>query len=218
MSFEILNFDTYERKEHFLHYLNNVPCTYSISADLDITRLFAELKNRNIHFYPVIIFAVTTIANNHSEFRMALDEQGRLGYYTSVNPTYTIFHKDNNTFSSIWTEYDCKFSKFNNNYTKDIQDYGNIKGFVTKQINDDNLINISAIPWVTFTGFNLNLPKNDKYLLPIFTVGKFFESNRKTLLPLSVQAHHSVCDGFHASRFINELQEMLTNYEKWLNI
>mgnify|MGYP000810847461 FL=1 len=102
MNFELLNFEKYERKEHFLHYLNNVPCTYSISADLDITRLFAELKKRNIRFYPVIIFAITAIVNKHSELRMALDEQGRLGYYSFVSPTYTIFHKDNNTFSSIW--------------------------------------------------------------------------------------------------------------------
>ena len=217
MGFEILNFENYERKEHFLHYLNNVSCSYSISVNLDITSLLAELKKRNIHFYPVILFAITTIANKHSELRMALDEKGRLGYYTTVNPTYTVFHKDNETFSSIWTEYDSNFAKFSNNYNKDIQDYGNIKGFITKQSNESNLINISAIPWVSFTGFNLNLPQNGKYLLPIFTIGKFFESDGKTLLPLSMQVHHAVCDGFHASRFINELQEMLTDYEKWLS-
>lgn len=184
----------------------------------NITRLFAELKKRNIRFYPVIIFAITAIVNKHSELRMALDEQGRLGYYSFVSPTYTIFHKDNNTFSSIWTEYSSEFDKFYNNYNKDILEYGNIKGFITKQNGEKNLINISVIPWVSFTSFNLNLPQNDKYLLPIFTVGKFFESNEKLSLPLSVQVHHSVCDGFHASIFINELQEMLTNYEKWLNI
>ena len=217
MNFKLLNFEKYERKEHFLHYLNNVPCTYSISTDLDITRLFTEVKKRNIHFYPVIIFAITTIVNKHSEFRMALDEQGRLGYYSFVNPAYTIFHKDNNTFSIIWTEYDSQFDKFNGNYDKDIRNYGNIKGFITKQNNEKNLINISAIPWASFTGFNLNLPQNGKYLLPIFTVGKFLESNEKILLPLSMQVHHSVCDGFHGSRFINELQGILTNYEKWLN-
>ena len=80
MGFEILNFENYERKEHFLHYLNNVSCSYSISVNLDITSLLAELKKRNIHFYPVILFAITTIANKHSELRMALDEKGRLGY------------------------------------------------------------------------------------------------------------------------------------------
>ncbi len=28
-------------------------------------------------------------------------------------------------------------------------------------------------------------------------------------LPLAVQVHHAVCDGFHVSRLINELQSWL---------
>lgn len=28
-------------------------------------------------------------------------------------------------------------------------------------------------------------------------------------IPLSIQVHHAVCDGFHVCRFINELQELL---------
>ena len=100
-----------------------------------------------------------------------------------------------------------------NNYEKDIQEYGNEKGFITKKCEENNLINISSIPWVTFTEFNLNLPRGEKYLLPIFTVGKFYEQSNKILLPLAVQVHHAVCDGFHTSRFINDLQEFVNNFE-----
>lgn len=216
MSFEIIDLEKYERKEHFIHYLNNVPCSYSMTMNLDITEVLKEITKRKYKLYPVIIFAIATIANRHIEFRMSLDDKGRLGYYTFVNPSYTIFHKDNNTFSSIWTEYNSKFEQFYNDYSKDIREYGNVKGFITKQNNEDNLINISSIPWTTFTGFNLNLPKGDKYLLPIFTVGKFFEDNKRMLLPISIQVHHSVCDGFHTSIFIRELQEMLINYKEWI--
>ena len=59
----------------------------------------------------------------------------------------------------------------------------------------------------------MNLPKGEKYLLPIFTVGKFYEQSNRILLPLAVQVHHAVCDGFHTSRFINELQELVNNFE-----
>ena len=52
MGFEILNFENYERKEHFLHYLNNVSCSYSISVNLDITSLLAELKKEISIFIP----------------------------------------------------------------------------------------------------------------------------------------------------------------------
>lgn len=32
-------------------------------------------------------------------------------------------------------------------------------------------------------------------------------------LPLAVQVHHGVCDGFHVCRFVNELQELLGQRE-----
>lgn len=213
MKFNLIDLEKYERKEHFIHYLKNVPCSYSMTVNIDITELLKLLKENHYKLYPVILYAITRVANNHIEFRMCLDEKEKLGYYNIVNPTYTIFHKENNTFSSIWTEYNENFTEFLNNYEKDIQEYKNKQGFITKECKENNLINISSIPWVTFTEFNLNLPRGEKYLLPIFTVGKFCEQSNKILLPLSVQVHHAVCDGFHTSRFINELQELVNNFE-----
>lgn len=32
-------------------------------------------------------------------------------------------------------------------------------------------------------------------------------------LPLAVQVHHAVCDGFHVSRLLNELQEWLDYFQ-----
>ena len=184
-----------------------------MKVNIYIKDLLKLTKERNYKLYPVILYAITKVVNNHIEFRMSLDENDNLGYYINVNPSYTIFHKDNNTFSNIWTKYDSSFEKFYNNYEKDIQEYGNEKGFITKKCEENNLINISSIPWVTFTEFNLNLPRGEKYLLPIFTVGKFYEQSNKILLPLAVQVHHAVCDGFHTSRFINDLQEFVNNFE-----
>ena len=216
MSFEIINLEKYERKEHFNHYLNNVLCSYSMTVNLDITELLKVIKEKNYKLYPAIIYIITKLVNEHIEFRMNLDEQGTLGYYTNVEPSYTIFHKDNNTFSNIWTEYNNNFEKFYYNYEQDIREYENKKGFITKHNEDNNLINISSIPWTSFTGFNLNLPKGENYLLPIFTIGKYYKENERMLLPLSVQVHHAVCDGFHISRFINEFQETITNCKKWI--
>lgn len=213
MNFEIIDLEKYERKEYFLHYLNNVPCFYSMTTNIDITNLKKYIKKNGYKLYPTVIYSITRIANNHKEFRMSLDNNNNLGYFTKINPSYTIFHKDNNTFSNIWTEYNSNFIEFYKNYEKDMKEFGDKRGFITKKCENNNLINISAIPWTSFTGFNLNLSKGDKYLLPIFTTGKYFEENNKILLPLAVQVHHSVCDGFHTSRFINEFQELLNNFE-----
>ena len=37
--------------------------------------------------------------------------------------------------------------------------------------------------------------------------GRFRESGGSTSLPLALQAHHAVCDGYHACRFLSILQD-----------
>ncbi len=54
------------------------------------------------------------------------------------------------------------------------------------------------------------------YLLPIFTMGKFFKHDEKILLPLSGQFHHAVCDGYHAGMLYNELQLRADACTEWL--
>jgi len=69
---------------------------------------------------------------------------------------------------------------------------------------------------VSFTGFNLNVYTGGTYLLPIFTIGKYHWQDEKVLLPLSVQFHHAVCDGYHADVLFNELQESAIGCKTWL--
>ena len=65
------------------------------------------------------------------------------------------------------------------------------------------------IPWTTFESFNLNLQKGYTYLSPIFTLGRYYKEDEKFLMPLSIQVHHTVCDGFHICQFLNELQDLI---------
>lgn len=213
MKFELIEISKWNRKEYFDHYLKDTPCTYSMSLNLDITTLLRVIKNKNIKLYPVTIYLLSVMVNKHKEFRTAFDENSNLGIFDSLCPAYTIFQNDSETFTNIWSEYDISFAQFYKNYLLDVQTYGMIKQFIAKPNMPEHVFTVSSIPWVSFTGFNLNLPKIGSYLLPIFTTGKYFEQNGRTWLPISVQVHHAVCDGFHISRFINELQELINKFE-----
>lgn len=205
MVFEKIDRTTWDRKEYFQHYFSHVPCTYSITVKLDIT----ALKDRQQKLYPTMLYYLTTVVNRHPESRTALNEQGELGIYRQMLPSYTVFHKDTETFSEIWTEYSDDYEAFCQAYEADIQRYGAQKGLIGKPDAPKNIFTVSMIPWTTFDGFNLNLQRGYDYLVPIFTMGKYYHENGRTLLPLAIQVHHAVCDGFHVCRFINELQEWI---------
>ncbi|MFL1470888.1 type A chloramphenicol O-acetyltransferase [Paraclostridium bifermentans] len=205
MSFKIINKETWDRKEYFEHYFSEVPCTYSMTVKLDITKI----KNSNKKIYPTMLYFITKVVDNHSEFRTAFNMDGELGVFDEMIPCYTVFNQDTETFTNIWTEYSDDYDVFCKSYEKDIELFSSVKGMIAKPNIPPNHFPVSMIPWTTFEGFNLNLQKGYNYLLPIFTMGKYSEVNGQYLMPLAIQVHHAVCDGFHVCRFVNELQELI---------
>lgn len=216
MNFNPIVMDRWSRKPYFEHYLHHVRCTYSMTANIDISSLLSELKNKRIKLYPALIHMITTVVNRHREFRTCFDSEGQLGYWDSMSPSFTIFHDAEKTFSSIWTLYGEDFHDFYRRYLDDMKKYGSVTQFSAKENEPPNTFPISSIPWVSFTGFNLNVYDEGTYLLPIFTIGKYFQQDDKILLPLSVQFHHAVCDGSHASMLYNELQSRADACTGWL--
>ena len=108
MTFEKIDKENWERKEYFEHYFSGVPCTYSITVKLDITRI----KEKKQKLYPAMLYYLATVINRHAEFRTAINEEGELGIYSETIPCYTVFHKDTETFSNLWTEYKSNLADF----------------------------------------------------------------------------------------------------------
>lgn len=216
MSFNIIDINNWVRKDYYDHYMHKVCCTYSITSNIDITGVRTALKNINKKIYPAQIYMLTTVVNQYQEFRMNIDSDGNLGFWDELNPSYTIFNKEKELFSSIWTTHSDSFIQFYENCISDIDCYSSAENLMPKPDQPLNTFNISSLPWTSFTGFNLNLYTDGSYLPPIFTIGKFIEQDNKVLMPLSVQVHHSVCDGFHVGRFNNALQELANNYNEWI--
>lgn len=215
MKFHFIDREKWARRPYFEHYLNQ-KCTFSITSNIDVTTLMEQLRSKGIKLYPAFIYMVSRAVNAHPEFRTCFNDEGRLGYWEQMTPIYTIFHRDDQSFSSIWTAYSDNFHVFHENYQMDLKQYADVKGLFTKDGIPLNTFPISSIPWVGFTGFNLNINNANDFLLPIITGGKFYNQDGKTLLPVSLQAHHAVCDGYHAGRFMKELQELADRADHWL--
>ena len=127
--FNKIDLNNYNRKEHYEMYMNNIPCTYSITVPLNITKFKKTVKDKNIKFYASVIYLISKVVNKYKEFKMALNDNKELGYYDIISPSYTIFHNDTKTFSSIHTEYNEKFDLFYKNYISDMETYGENKTF-----------------------------------------------------------------------------------------
>lgn len=198
------------RKEHFAVFQSFAQSTINQTVNLDITDLLKHIKVVGWKFYPTIISIISDVVNRHTEFRMAMKDD-ELVIWKEVYPSYTIFHNETETFSSLWSHYDGNMERFQKTYSEDVARYGNNLSYWPKGESPDNIFFVSAIPWVTFTSFNVNVANMKNFFAPMFTFGKYYEQDGKTLLPLAVQVHHSVCDGFHLARLFNEIQEIMSD-------
>ena len=99
--FRLIDLETWPRREHYEAYFKNTPCTWSMTVQLDVTGLVKQ----GAKLYPALLYACGKVANRHEEFRMSLDEAGRPGVWDELHTSYTVFHKDTETFSCLWTPY-----------------------------------------------------------------------------------------------------------------
>lgn len=213
MNFTVIDLEKWERAEIFNHYIAQ-QTSFSMTKDIDITQLYSYLKEQNHSFYLGFIYLVTTIANQDTHFKMSFNSKGQVGYWETLSPMYTIFDKKTELFSALATEYLPEFNVFKANYLSDLATFSNSGKLFPQKILPENVLNISMIPWTSFTGFNLNVGNSEPYLLPIITGGKFTFLDNKVFLPVSLQVHHAVCDGFHAANFFNTFEKMAVNPQK----
>ncbi len=69
----------------------------------------------------------------------------------------------------------------------------------------DDLLFLTSIPWVSFTGIMHPIHMHPVDSVPRFAWGKFFKENDRIMLPLSVQVHHALMDGFHVGRYYHKI-------------
>ncbi len=218
LRFTPIDMDTWPRKPYFEHYYDTVRCSYSVSCVLDITEMIKRCVEARVKFYPAIIYCISRAVNQVEAMRVCFDTNAVLGTWNYMSPCYATFHSDDQTFSNIWTLYHPVFSEFYQAYMIDMERYGDVKGMFPKPDQPDNCFTVSSLPWVTFTGFNINVFGDGTYLRPIFTIGKYFRDNDKTMLPLAVQAHHAVCDGYHTGQLINSITQTIEGCRSWMNV
>ena len=82
MKFKVIDKENWKRSEYFDHYYSNVPCTYTMTVKLDITKI----KESEQKLYPTLLHSITSIVNRHEEFRTAFNSNNQLGVFDYMFP------------------------------------------------------------------------------------------------------------------------------------
>ncbi|MFS0713155.1 type A chloramphenicol O-acetyltransferase [Microbacterium sp. 2P01SA-2] len=211
----LIDLDAWPRRQHFEHYLRSVRCSYSMTVDIDVTDFVAAVRTSGRRTYIAQVWAIGSIVNRHPEFRMTLTADGAPAVWPEAHPSFTIFHAETETFSSVSVAFDSDFGRFHDAAARVIADHAGSTELFPQGPPPPNSFDVSSLPWTDFTGFNLNVEGVGAHLAPIFTLGRYHERDDRTWLPVAVQVHHAAADGFHTARLINELRGLLSD-PSWL--
>lgn len=199
-----ITFTNVHRKKHFEYFLNMDAPHFNITANVDITNFLRWLRAEQQQFTSAMVYALAQTAHAIPEFRWRIRD-GEVFEHELVHPSFTVNTEVADVFSFCSVPYDPNYKVFAERAKARIAKMSVDPSFEDEE-GMDNYLFISAIPWVSFTGFIHPMHYSPTDSVPRFAYGKYFEQDGKTMMPLSVQAHHSVVDGHHMGKYFIEIQ------------
>jgi len=210
--YKILDLDKWPRREHYKYYTEKLKVEFNVTANVDVGVLTEFCHSRGYKFYPTFIYCVSKTLNRIENFRMFKNADGQLCVWEKIVPNYTIFHKDDCTFSDCWTDYTEDFEAFYEAITSDMAKYADVKGIKVKANQPPNFYCVSCVPWIAFTGCSSKVADGVPNFFPIITAGKYEECGGKISMPVNINIGHAVADGYHTGLFFQYLQEEIEKF------
>lgn len=209
MNYIKVNLDEWSRGSLFQFYIEKMRIVMSLTVDIDVAPLLTYTRKNNLKFYPAMIWVVSKVINSHNEFKYSWSNGGDLIRWDYISPSYTIFNQGDESFSKFVTEYTDNLLEFCKRTVDDQRKYQTERAIIKDQ--PQNFFDVSCLPWVRYKHFDVHVFDEGKFLAPVVTWGKYETESNKALMPLTMNIHHAVADGFHVSRFFNEVQELINS-------
>jgi chloramphenicol O-acetyltransferase type A len=201
-----INFKNPHRQKHFEFFNSMNHPHFNITANVDITHLLPYLKKNKLPITPSIVYLVSRVANEISEFKWRIRE-GKVVEHNTVQPSFTVFTDVADVFSFCTVKYEKEAKVFIQKAFEKSEKMKKDPSF-EDEIGRDDFLFLSSIPWVSFTSFKHAMRFHPSDSVPRIVWGKFFESNGRMQMPLSVQVHHAVVDGRHVGYYFQKIEEV----------
>jgi chloramphenicol O-acetyltransferase type A len=201
-----IEMETWSRREQFGAFSTFDHPHFGMCANVDLTAFYPMVKQRGHSLTVAIVYVLTRASNAIPEFRLRI-RAGSVVEHEVVHPGFTIL-VDEDRFSFCTVDYAEDYAEF---AVKAAERMAYVKEHSTVK-NDaqrDDVLYMTAIPWVSFTSFTHPMHLQPADSVPRFAWGKFFEQGNALKMPLAVQGHHALMDGVHVGKFYAKVQDYL---------
>ena len=202
---------TWPRKAVFEFYRDFDYPQINICVDIDVTSTLRYLEVQNLSKFKTILWAISHVANSIDEFKYRI-RKGDVILHDRVHPSFTVLTPDN-LFAFCYAEYARDIRIFFERAEKGIQEC-RVNPSLEDEPGQDDLLFVSCLPWIHFTSISHPIKLDADDSIPRISWGSFIDDKEKTVMPLAVQVHHGLADGYHLGNFFNNIQELLNDPTK----
>lgn len=178
----------------------------SLTADVDVGALRDAAHARGTSFTVGLVYVLARAANGVPEFRQRIGDGGAVEHPV-VHPSITVL-ADDGAFRFVTLRYSPPFAPFAAAAAGRIEQ-ARRAGSLWSEPDRDDLLFMTAIPWVAFTGMVHPVPLDPPDSVPRIAWGKYRDVGERLAMPLNVQAHHALVDGIHIGRFFEKVDQLL---------
>lgn len=184
MNYTAIDLNEWSRGNLFRFYIDKLRIVTSLTVNIDITNLKAYSMKMYVEFYPLMLWAVSKVINSHDEFKYSWGEDGTLIKWDYVSPSYAGFHKEDENFTKMVTEYSEDLFEVYGRVMADRERYKNDRAVLDNQ--PPNFFDVSCLPWVRYKYFDAHVFDEGKFLAPVVTWGKYEQEDGKSMMPLTI--------------------------------
>lgn|SRR5574344_180102 len=217
MKYEIIDKETYYRRDIFRHYSEDCKCSISMTARIDVSSLVAYSSKAGSSFYINFLYLLCKALNSRAEYRMDyLEKTGELICYDKINPIQYVFHEDTQTYTQVYTEYNADYRTFYGNCVRDIERarHSSEYGLDPDPDGHPNWFEASYIPWCSYDSLNVELPEGNQYFPPIINWGKYRDEGGRLMMPVTARMNQALADGYLVAITFKLIEKEIANFIK----
>ncbi len=198
----------WNRREHFAFFSAFEEPFFGLVTNVDVTLAYQKARAQGWSFYFYYLHQSLTAANQIEPFRYRI-ENGKIYLHDLIHASATVL-RDDHTFGFSFYEYEPDFAGFARRAATETARVKVAAGLcLTDQATRPDVIHYSAMPWVSFTGLTHARAFAHPDSVPKISFGKFLRQDNKILLPVAINVHHGLMDGYHVGEYLTVFQQLL---------
>ncbi len=196
----------WSRKDHFDFFNKFEEAFFGVCVEIDCTKAYDYCKREGHGFFVYYLYQCLAATNAIESFRLRIEDD-QVYCYEQVHAS-AVINRPNHTFGFSYINYHPIFETFKEIAKEEIVRVQNSSGLIAAG-SGDNVIHISAMPWLKFTSVSHARSFSFKDSCPKISFGKMTDVNSMKIMPVSIHVNHALMDGYHVSLFVDEFQRRM---------